>query len=94
MEGHTEEYCWRKHPEKRPASLAQRLSKKLEAFFMRMRKVTFISTRYLERGGQEKKEVEGILYDEQSSRLRFSNFENEVYDETREKESKGFFDLS
>ena len=23
MEGHIEEYCWRKHPEKRPASLAQ-----------------------------------------------------------------------
>jgi hypothetical protein len=23
MEGHAEEYCWRKHPEKRPASLAQ-----------------------------------------------------------------------
>jgi hypothetical protein len=23
MEGHTEEYCWRKHPEKRPASLAR-----------------------------------------------------------------------
>ena len=23
MEGHTEEYCWRKHAEKRPASLAQ-----------------------------------------------------------------------
>ena len=23
MEGHTEEYCWRKHPEKRPASLAK-----------------------------------------------------------------------
>jgi len=23
IEGHTEEYCWRKHPEKRPASLAQ-----------------------------------------------------------------------
>ena len=23
MEGHTEEYCWRKHPEKRGADLAQ-----------------------------------------------------------------------
>jgi hypothetical protein len=43
MDEHTEEYCWRKHPEMRPASPAQMSvdntsSKKLKEFFMRMRK--------------------------------------------------------
>ena len=75
MEGHTEEYCWRKHPEKRPASLAQM-------------SVDNTSSKIVEelRGILHENEN-----DELSSRSRFSPFKNEVHDETREEESKRFF---
>jgi len=59
-----------------------------------------MSKRYLERGCQEKEEEDKSIlyrYDELFLCARFFHFENEVYevyDETREKESQGFFDLS
>jgi hypothetical protein len=49
MEEHTEEYCCREHPEKRPVSLAQMSVDNTSSKIVE--EIAFITTGYLERGG-------------------------------------------
>jgi len=98
--GHTEKYCWREYPEKSPASLPQiSVDNTSSKIVEEIRDIIYENEKKLPsivQGKVVKKKKKGwrkaISIWWAILRLRFSMFK--TYEETREKDSKGSFDLS